>query len=53
MPNGHDKQYRVIEIGAKTAEDLRVELNQAEADGFGQWRGVNEKFIFLYQGKQK
>ena len=51
--NGHDKEYKVITLDGKTAEDLRLELNQAEADGFGQFRGCNDQFIFLYQGKAK
>lgn len=53
MSNGHDKEYRVVELSGKTGEEIRVELNQAVADGFGEFYGCNDLFVFLYQGKPK
>jgi hypothetical protein len=53
MSNGHDKDYWVVALEGKTAGEIRAELNTAVANGYGQFWGVNEKFVFLYEGKPK
>jgi hypothetical protein len=58
MANGHDKLYKLIDLkkgdGTNRANaDVTADLNAAQADGFGEFYGVNETFVFLYQGKAK
>jgi len=58
MANGHDKLYKLINLknangGDRSNADVTADLNAAQADGFGEFYGVNETFVFLYQGKPK
>lgn len=52
MPNGHDKDYFVLDLTGMTADQIKTALDAAVVNGFDQWRGVTDKFVFLY-GKEK